>query len=71
VNSTFSGCRVTIEGAAVPAPPPPENVVREKLVFTRTFRFKYEFKPTDQASANPNRLPRLSEFIEDKGRIIR
>src|SRR5437588_11936762 len=39
-------------GAVVPAPPPPEKVVREKLVFTSTFRFKYQLRPTDQADAD-------------------
>ena len=51
VNSTFSGFRVTIAGADVPAPPPPVKLVWEKLVFTITFRFKYQLRPSDQAAA--------------------
>ena len=38
-------------GADVPAPPPPLKVVREKLAFTITFRFKYQLRPTDHADA--------------------
>ena len=39
-------------GAVVPAPPPPENVVREKLAITFTFLFRNQFRPTDQADAD-------------------
>src|SRR6516164_1203872 len=52
VKNTFSSFLVTIAGAVVPAPPPPVNFVWEKLAFTSTFRFKYQFRPTAQPSAS-------------------
>src|SRR5271170_8360839 len=51
VKKTFSACRVTMAGADVPAPPPPVNVVCEKLAFTRMFLLRYQFKPADHACA--------------------
>src|SRR5206468_2293120 len=51
VKSTFSSCRVTAAGALAPGPPPPLKTVCEKLVLNCTFRFKYQFRPTDQAAA--------------------
>src|SRR5690349_18604445 len=47
VNSIFSGCLVTV----APVPMPPLNQVWEKLALTRMFRFRYQFRPTDQAWA--------------------
>src|ERR1035438_6144037 len=51
VKSTLSGFCVTFAGAEVPLPPPPLKVVWEKLDFSRTFRFRYQFRPTDHAPA--------------------
>ena len=52
VKSAFSGCA----GTAGLAPLYPENVVREKLVFTRTLLFRYQFNPTDHARADDAEL---------------
>src|ERR1035441_377 len=51
VKSTLSGFCVTFAGAEDPLPPPPLKVVCEKLVFSSTFRFRYQFRPTDHAAA--------------------
>ncbi len=44
------------------AAPAPANVVWEKLADTRTFRFKYQFRPADQAVALVAEVAGLAKF---------
>ena len=64
VKKTFSGCAVTLAGAVVPAPPPPVNVVREKLAFTRMFLLRYQFKPDRPGLRRRGRCGRIGEDRE-------